>query len=417
MQNFKVLITLCVTLALLIIGVRSQAALVDPLTTIELNTPVHFLAPDGSDLLIEAGTYSVEPAEEWIRVMSGERHDALLIEARKGTHELELEQAMALSVSGASEEEKDNHHVMLLLPGGESLDATGTYSGIRARGFFQKTVNSVKKKANNTYKKARSSGRKAGKAVKKAALHTKREVEKTGRRVSSNFKSGIQKARQTVSGGSVQWARLSKIASAAAHAEARNWLRQGYIDSRKCKVMAVTAIGTPGVLKSRYRFQGKIAKALIADGASKSIAQGWDKAFKESWEQWAKNVTIPGLPFYPAFSAFPGPTAPPTPNVPFPLVTMPSSGLTAMAPPALSRKVLANIGTVANSQKVKSAVNVFASTLGVWFTSNLGASLVMNVMGSGPIPTFAPPLVSVGPVRNGTCRGGRISGSVALVNP
>ena len=71
MKNFKVLITLFVMLALLSIGVPSQAALVDPLTTIELDTPVHFLAPDGSDLLIEAGTYAVEPAEEWIRVMSG----------------------------------------------------------------------------------------------------------------------------------------------------------------------------------------------------------------------------------------------------------------------------------------------------------------------------------------------------------
>ena len=98
MKNFKVLITLLVTLALLSIVGPSQAALVNPLTTIDLETPVHFLAPDGSDLLIEAGTYSVEPAEEWIRVMSGERHDALLIEARKGTHELELEHTMAMSL-------------------------------------------------------------------------------------------------------------------------------------------------------------------------------------------------------------------------------------------------------------------------------------------------------------------------------
>jgi len=417
MKIFKMTFTLLITLALSSLVGPSYAALGDPLTIIELDTPVHFLAPDGSDLLIEAGTYSVEPAKEWIRVMSGERRDAVLIEAKKGTHELELEQTMALSVPGESEEEKDNHHVILLLPNGESLDATGTYSGIRARGFFQKTVNSVKKKANNTYKKARATGRKAGKTVKKAALHTKREVEKTGRRVSSNFKSGIQKARQTVSGGSVQWTRLSQIAGEAARQEALAWLRQAYIDSRRCKVMAVTAIGTPGVLKSRYTFQGKIAKALIADGASKTIAQGWDKAFKESWEQWAKNVTIPGLPFYPAFGTFPGPTAPPMANVPFPLTTMPSSGLAAMTPPRLSRKVLANIGNVAKSPKVKSAVNVFATELGGRFAQCMASCMVMNVMGSGPIPTFAPPIVPTGPVQNGTCRGGRISGTAAFINP
>jgi hypothetical protein len=34
--------------------------------------------------------------------------DALLIEAKKGTHELELEQAMALSVSGETADEQDH---------------------------------------------------------------------------------------------------------------------------------------------------------------------------------------------------------------------------------------------------------------------------------------------------------------------
>ena len=186
MKNLKFLITLFVMLALLSIGLPSQAALVDPLTTIELDAPVHFLAPDGSNVLVEAGTYAVEPAEEWIRVMSGERHDALLIEARKGTHEMELEQVMAMSVPGETEDEKDNHYVMLLLPGGQSLEATGTYSGIRARGFFQNTFKKVKKAANNTYKKARSTGR-------KAALDTKRRIEKEARKVASRVKKETKK--------------------------------------------------------------------------------------------------------------------------------------------------------------------------------------------------------------------------------
>ena len=248
MRHLKFLITLSVTLSLLNIFGLSQAALVDPLTTIDLEVPVHFLSPDGSDVVVEAGTYTIEPAEEWIRLMSGERHDALLIEAKKGTHELDLEQAMAMSVPGESEDEQDNHHVMLLLPGGESLDATGSYSGIRGRGFFKKTFNRVKKAAKNTYRKARSAAKKATskakttvqgakkqgqrlakqgvkrakkgvqnvrKQIKKtrkkavtrvrkftqsarnAALHTKREIEKKARNLASGFKRRIQKARQS----------------------------------------------------------------------------------------------------------------------------------------------------------------------------------------------------------------------------
>ena len=123
---------------------------------------------------------------------------------------------------------------------------------------------------------------------------------------------------------------------------------------------------------------------------------------------------IPGLPFYPAFGAFPGPTAPPMPNVPFPLTAMTSNGVTAMTPSKLSRKVLANIGKVAKSQKVKSAVNVFATEVGGRFALCLGSCMLMNVMGSGPIPTFAPPNAPVGPVVNGTCRGGRITATGIL---
>lgn len=232
------------TLGLLSNATNALASLSDPLTTIELDVPVHFLAPDGSDLLVEAGTYALEPAEEWIRVLSDERHNALLIEANIGTHELALEQPMAMSVSGETEDEADNHHLLLLLPSGESLEAAGTYSGIRGRGkgFFQKTFNRVKKTANKTYKKARSTAQKGkkhvqqsvkkgmtkakkgmkharkqiqktGKQVTKhvrktvqsarnAALHTKREIEKTGRRATSRLNRHVQKTRQSLMGGS-----------------------------------------------------------------------------------------------------------------------------------------------------------------------------------------------------------------------
>ncbi len=199
MKKLSVFFTLSGALVLLTITVPVQASLVDSLTSIELEKSVYFQAPDGSSLLVEAGTYSVEPAEEWIRVMSGDRRDAVLIEARKGVHELELEQHMAMSLPGQSEEEKDHHYLMLLQPGGQSLEATGTYSGIRARGFFKNTFNQVKKAANNTYKTARSTVGKATKQVqkttRKAALHTKREIEKGARNVASTIKKITPKIR------------------------------------------------------------------------------------------------------------------------------------------------------------------------------------------------------------------------------
>ena len=171
MKNMKLFITLYLSLYLLGITVQSHAALKDPLTTIDIETPVHFPSPDGSDLRVEAGTYAIEPAEEWIRLISGERHDALLIEAQKATHEMELEHAIAMSVPGESEDQLDHHYVMLLLPGGQSLEATGTYSGIRPRGFFHKAFNKIKRRAKQAYKKSRSLSKKGGDQLTKDFLN------------------------------------------------------------------------------------------------------------------------------------------------------------------------------------------------------------------------------------------------------
>jgi hypothetical protein len=51
--------------------------------TITLEKSVHFTTPDGSDVVVEPGTYTIEAAEEWLRLISGERRDALLLEATK----------------------------------------------------------------------------------------------------------------------------------------------------------------------------------------------------------------------------------------------------------------------------------------------------------------------------------------------
>ena len=214
-----------------------------------------------------------------------------------------------------------------------------------------------------------------------------------------------------------QWGMLSQVASVAAHKEAHDWLRQAYIDGSRCKVMGPSAIGTPGVLKSRYRFKGRIEEALRTAGASKDIAQGWDRAFKEAWEQWAKKTTIPGLPFYPAFSALPMATAPPMPNVPFPLSALVSAGAPAMTPPGISQKVLSKLGDVARHQKVKNAVNAFATDLGGRFASCMARCQLMTVMGSGPIPSFKPPFSPVGTVVNGSCKGGMIPTAAGFTKP
>ena len=98
-------------------------------STITVDQAVHFLTADGSDVVVKPGTYKLEEADEWLRLIPGERRDALLLEAEFTIHEGEVSEPTAISISG----EEDEHILALLLTGGQSLQAIGSYSGIRSR--------------------------------------------------------------------------------------------------------------------------------------------------------------------------------------------------------------------------------------------------------------------------------------------
>jgi len=214
----------------------SLAIMNEPFTTIEFGESVHFLAVDGSDIEVPPGTYAVESAEEWVRLVPGERRDALLIEADQRTHPLEIDFPLAMAFPGDTEEEAGLHFVMLLLPGGQSLEATGTYSGIRPRGFLGNALNNAKKTANKTYNQAKSTANKAASTANKAAqqaaqqgqqaaqqaqqqatqaaahvqqgvqtaktaaLQAKQEVENKAKEAAVAIRTGVNAAKQTVGG-------------------------------------------------------------------------------------------------------------------------------------------------------------------------------------------------------------------------
>lgn len=102
-------------------------------TTVTLDQPVHFTNAEGSDVILDTGSYAVKATEEWLKITpsEGQTMDALLLEAQAGVHEETLTAPRALSAEG---EQPDTHHVVLLLPDGKRLEAIGSYSGIRSRG-------------------------------------------------------------------------------------------------------------------------------------------------------------------------------------------------------------------------------------------------------------------------------------------
>lgn len=130
-----------------------------------------------------------------------------------------------------------------------------------------------------------------------------------------------------------------------------------------------------------------------ATNATNAIAAGLAREFGE----WQRHTSVPGLPWYPAFAAFPGPMTPPMPNVPTPLVALKSAYL--LLPQNLQAAMQQRqSGGVTWPDKLYDAVaHGFLAGFAMWVPSQQ----VMMVMGKGPVPTFAPPYVPVGPVRGG----------------
>jgi hypothetical protein len=174
------------------------------------------------------------------------------------------------------------------------------------------------------------------------------------------------------------------------------------------KVAAVSAIGAPGCLDGP-ELESNIKNApMVAsfDGNMKkhrdAVAKGVSKCFKD----WQGKVSVPGLPWYPAFAAFPSAMAPPMPNIPMPLITCISAKMTSIIMPDDMTKAMDDAldGKMKDEDPDKqyhALHDAIATVLSLAFMIWLVSQQVMLVLGKGPIPSFAPPFVPVGPVLGG----------------
>ncbi|MDR4495175.1 MAG: hypothetical protein R3B74_12270 [Nitrospirales bacterium] len=114
-------------------------------TPLVLEQAVHLTTAEGSDAVVEAGSYVVEPAQEWLRIIpsGGKIVEALLIETHVGLHEETLDAALALAAEG---DPSDSFHLILLLPDGKKYESIGTTTGIRLRSSPSLTLSPIRLK-------------------------------------------------------------------------------------------------------------------------------------------------------------------------------------------------------------------------------------------------------------------------------
>jgi hypothetical protein len=194
----------------------------------------------------------------------------------------------------------------------------------------------------------------------------------------------------------VDWPKVTSTAISAASDAVTTWKSLASLTG--VTVNAVTAVGGKLVGPAL----GPLVRAgMAASGAPPDVLAAFSEGIGRVWAAWAASVKVPGLPWYPAFAAVPSPVAPATPNVPSPLLALSAVPITAAA---LETAILGRLPGPKEAERDQ-AVRNFATSFVISFNIMLASTMVTNVLGTGPVPTFAPPYVPVGPVVGGTANG------------
>ena len=162
------------------------------------------------------------------------------------------------------------------------------------------------------------------------------------------------------------------------------------------QVMSITAVG--GTLIGPPLAPLIIAIRPGTNDFERKLVQAIATVVGNSWIAFCATVRAPGLPWYPSFAAVPSPVAPPMPNVPTPFNTLTHvPGL--LAPGIMKPPIMAQLrNDKAAEGIVDSVLSAFQQFISAWTAT----TMVTNVLGTGPVPSFAPPFVPVGPVVGGT---------------
>jgi hypothetical protein len=118
-----------------------------------------------------------------------------------------------------------------------------------------------------------------------------------------------------------------------------------------------------------------------------------------AWLSFTATVKVTGMPWYPAFAAMPSPVAPPMPNIPCPFAALTQVPM-SISSNVLKMQMVGQLGdpkALHHQELFESIADAFEKSYNLWKVS----TMVTNVLGTGPVPTFAPPFVPVGPVVGG----------------
>jgi hypothetical protein len=197
----------------------------------------------------------------------------------------------------------------------------------------------------------------------------------------------------------MDWTAIATAVRAAFARSVNDWIVASYVQGGR--VQGPNAELTPGSLKSSVDIEQRMLQALNASRVPAAAARAFARELGGAWRAWADGfrMTLPGA--YPKLAAVPGPAAPPTPAASaFPIARGTSEGEHRLQAATLAPRMLSAVRQPAGRELA--GADAAIKELSAWIEASfrewkLTAQLV-GVMGKGPVPSFAPPYVPVGPV-------------------
>jgi hypothetical protein len=197
----------------------------------------------------------------------------------------------------------------------------------------------------------------------------------------------------------MDWVAVANAARAAFGQSINDWIVASYVQGGL--VRGPNAELTPGSLKSSVDVERRTQQALTLGRVPAPIAQAIARELGGAWRAWADGFTLSVPGAYPRLAAVPGPMAPPTPaSSAFPIARGVSAGEYRLTAANLSPQLVSALRPLAgrDTAGLENAVKDLASWVEASFRDWKLTAQIVGVMGKGPIPTYAPPYVPVGPV-------------------
>lgn len=132
-------------------------------------------------------------------------------------------------------------------------------------------------------------------------------------------------------------------------------------------------------------------------GVPAPIASAFSGGLANQWSIWVAAVHVNNLVWYPTFASYPAPVAPPIPNLPTPLHALATNS--GLSPRDISLAITQRVSpAVLSDPGAARAIDDFGRWFDRCYTLLATTTLVTNVLGGGPVPSYEPLKQPAGPV-------------------